>query len=229
MKRFLPLLSLALILSLSLSACNNSAPETNPDTPSPVSSETSDTKDMSNLKRYGVKSGMVKFTLTGVQSGTKTLYWDDWGMKETEIKDLKTEYAGVSIEQKEVTVLDGDIIYSYDPEKKTGTKIRNTLLATLAENNKNDDLGEIGLEMLKATGAEKTGNKEVAGKTCDIYETKALGTTSCVWEAVTLEVITTFAGMETEVTATEVDTDSPVDASLFELPEDIEWQDMGSV
>ena len=35
-------------------------------------------------KRYGIKSGVIEYIITGSQEGTKTLYFDSWGMRQAE-------------------------------------------------------------------------------------------------------------------------------------------------
>jgi len=228
MMKKISLITLSLVLSLSLMSCKK---ETNTANPAPgVSSEstTPSTASNSNLRRYGVESGMVKYELSGSQTGTKTIYWDNWGMREATYKESSITAAGVTIDSNEVSVMDGEWIYNFDPEEKTGTKITNSLLQSIASNTGNDDLGEVGLQILEATGAKKTGTENVAGKTCDVYTVASLGTETCVWNAVTLKTNSELAGISISEVATEVSTGS-VPADVFEIPSDISFTDVGDI
>ncbi|MDP2691485.1 MAG: hypothetical protein Q8O95_03740 [bacterium] len=179
-------------------------------------------------RRYGVESGMVSYTLSGVQVGTKTIYWDHWGMREATYKDSEIQAGGVTVPSREVSIMDGDWLVTYNPDTKTGSRIKNTILDQIAKNTGKDDLGEVGLQMLQSMGGIKTGADIVAGKTCDVYDVVNLATTTCVWNAVTLKSQSNMMGMSISETATEV-FEGPVDVSRFVVPDDIKIQDMGDL
>ena len=39
---------------------------------------------ITDQKIYGIKSGIIEYEITGSQSGTKKVYFDDWGRKQAE-------------------------------------------------------------------------------------------------------------------------------------------------
>lgn len=226
----LSLLLLSLGLSLSIVACDTTE---QPTSPAPkATTESTDAMETSSinadLKRYGVESGSVTYELTGAQTGTKTISWKDWGMTERTEKESTISAAGVNISSAEVTIMKGEYMYTFNPEDRTGTKIKNTILGDLAKSQNNPDLGEVGMEILNATGAEKTGTETIAGETCDVYTIASVSTTTCVWKAINLKNESNLGGFNITELATNISTSTPDDA-LFEIPTDINFKDLGDI
>jgi len=213
-------LTMLLMLSLLLTACGGADDGASDDVEDAASSD---------MKRYGVESGMVEYELSGSKTGTKTIYWDNWGMREATYQDSVIEVSGMTIPDKNVTIMDGDWMYSYNPDDRTGTKMVNTMIKQILENSGEDDLGELGLHMLKGMGGKKVGTESIAGKTCDLYEVSSMSTQTCVWKSVTLKTEANLAGMNITELATIVDTSTAVPEEKFTLPEDIAIKDLGNL
>lgn len=127
--------------------------------------------------------------MSGSQSGKETVYFDKWGWREAKYTNSELSIAGITRKENKLSIMDGDWIYSIDLGSRTGTKIKNTLLPQFIEAAKKKGLSmtELGEEMLSNMGGQKVGTEQVAGKTCDVWETKGLGSKSCVWRGVTLK------------------------------------------
>jgi hypothetical protein len=222
------LFSLVISFSLLISACNNqgSTTESNTDTDE-TNSTSSSSSENNDLKRYAVKAGSVTYTLSGSQTGTKTITWKDWGMTEKTINNTSISAGGISIPNKDINYMIGDFMYNYTPGESSGTKIKNTILEQISQNT-NKELEEIGLDLLKAMGAKKTGTDSIAGETCDVYEIKNLGTTTCVWKAINLKNESSIAGITISEIANSISTDTPAD-STFELPSNVTFKDLGDI
>ena len=96
-----------------------------------------------------------------------------------------------------------------------------TLLKQIADRAANKDLSELGEKMVRDMGAQKTGTEEVAGKMCDVWEVKNLGSKSWVWKSVTLKVQVNMAGMEMNNTATKFEEVASIPEDRFAIPSDV--------
>ena len=171
-------------------------------------------------RRYQIESGMVEYAVSGAQQGTESLYFDKWGMREAKYTRTEISIAGVTQKTNQLTLMDGEWIYNIDLDKKTGTKIKNPIFDIIAARSDSKDFGELGLQMLKDMGAEKTGSEEVAGKPCDIWEAKSLGSKSWVWNSIALKTEVNLAGIRATTVATKVDDGASIPEDKFTLPSD---------
>lgn len=217
------LLSFVLIFSLSLSACKPA--ENTEDTSTNDQTSSSSSKE---IKRYGLENGSITYELSGSQSGTKTITWKDWGMTERTENNSSISAAGINIPNTDVSIMMGEYMYNYTPGTNKGTKIKNSLFEQIMESSKSGDLEEIGMDLLEGMGGKKTGSDTIAGKNCDVYEIANLGSSTCIWKALNLKNESNIAGISITELATTISTDAP-DESLFELPENIEFKDLGNI
>lgn len=172
-------------------------------------------------KRYGIKSAIVEYTITGSQSGTKTLYFDNWGMKQAEYTNSVLQIAGFSKNINLLNIIKDDSNYIIDLDRKTGTKTKNPIKKLITELQNQKSFGEFGEQILLKNGAMKTGREEFLGKECDIYEIANAGTKIWVWKWIPLKTITKSGGIEINSAANKIDVDIIVPSEKFELPDDI--------
>jgi hypothetical protein len=168
-------------------------------------------------KRYHIESGLVEYELSGARKGSETLYFDQWGMREAKYTNAELTLMGISQKENKLGLMDGEWIYAIDLDRKTGTKRKNPLLKDIAEKSGTKDFTELGERMMSHLG-EKIGAGEVAGKMCDIWEVKDVGTKSWVWKGVTLKVQTRMAGMEMTMTAIGVEEGASIPDDKFAIP-----------
>ncbi|HLG18038.1 MAG TPA: hypothetical protein VJH03_26590 [Blastocatellia bacterium] len=207
------LFALLLLVSLA-SACSK---------PSGTSSGEMKSEGMKDagFKRYQIESGIVEYTMSGAQKGAETVYFDRWGMREAKYTRSELTVAGMTQRSNRLTLLDGEWIYAIDLDKRTGAKTQNPLFKQITDRAGTKDLAELGEKMMRDMGGVKTGSEEVAGKMCDVWEVKNLGSKSWVWNSVTLKVQTKMAGMEITSTATRFDADASIPADKFAIPSDV--------
>ena len=62
-------------------------------------------------KRYGIKSGVIEYLITGSQEGTKTLYFDNWGMRQAEYTRSVLSFGGFTKSLNLVSIIDGEYQY----------------------------------------------------------------------------------------------------------------------
>lgn len=171
-----------------------------------------------SYKRYNVQSCIVEYSLGGSQKGSETLYFDRWGMREARYSNKELSMMGVQQKTNTLLITDYDWMYNIDLDKKTGTKTKNGIFQSLLKNAKNNDLIEAGMKMMKDMGGEKIGTETIAGKMCDIWEIKKLGSKTWIWNAVPLKVTAKFAGVEITSVATKVHEGATIPESKFQVP-----------
>ncbi|AFH50373.1 Hypothetical protein IALB_2670 [Ignavibacterium album JCM 16511] len=185
--------------------------------------ETTDKKITSTdfSKRYGVKSAIVEYVITGSQSGIKTLYFEDWGMKQAEYTNSVLQIAGFSKNINLLNIISDDSNYIIDLERKTGTKTKNPVKKLIAELQNQKSFGEFGEQILLKSGAMKVGREEFLDKDCDIYEIKNAVTKIWIWKWIPLKTITKTGGVEINSVAKKIEINVSIPSDKFEPPKDV--------
>ncbi|MCF8359430.1 MAG: DUF4412 domain-containing protein [Prolixibacteraceae bacterium] len=166
-------------------------------------------------KIFPIESAYVKYINHAAgQEMTREWWFDDYGNKQFEDNYLVImgEKAGGN-----ALIVDG-FRYNWEYDNAEGTKMKYySAPATDYENVPEKDK--------KRYGIEKHGYEDVAGKKClKVTIEKPVKSTVWVWEGIPLKTISNFAGNDVLMEAVEIKTGG-VDASLFEIPEDITFVD----
>lgn len=172
-------------------------------------------------KRYGIKSAIVEYTITGSQSGTKTLYFDNWGMRQAEYTNSVLEIGKFSKSINIVNIVKDDANYIIDLERNTGTKTKNPVNKLIAELQNQKSFGEFGEQILLKSGAMKIGKEEFLDKDCDIYEIKNTGTKMWIWKWIPLKTITKLGSVEINSVAKKIEVNVNVPEEKFTLPDNV--------
>lgn len=234
MKSHIFYLSILIACTIALSACNKNPKtgdnDTN-DTAELTSNEGSSNSSSTNndgkgdgYKRYEIKSGIIETETSGtMNSGTETIYFDDYGQREAKYTTTTVSVPGMNIKQtsNQLTIIDGNWMYSIDLDKKTGYKMKPPMLEELAKGQSTDDLAKVGKEMLEQMGGKKIGEEKILGKTAEIWEMASMGTKIWVWKGITLKTETNMMGMEIKQSAIRLETNIPVSNTKFKIPDDI--------
>ncbi len=169
------------------------------------------------LKRYQVASAMVEYTLSGTQTGTETLYFVDYGMREAKYTSTEIKVGSFAQKTNRVTIMEGATIYTIDLDKKTGTKIENPFYKKF----EGRDATEVGEQMLRDMGGQKIGTESFLGKTCDVWEIRKLGSKVWVWSGIPLKNETNFAGMQSAIVATKIEPNAQIPPEKLAIPADV--------
>lgn len=172
-------------------------------------------------KRYGIKSGVIEYIITGSQEGTKTLYFDSWGMRQAEYTRSVLTVSGFTKALNLVNIIDGEFQYMINIDQNSGTKTRNPILKSIEQLRGQKGFNEFGEQMLLSMGANKIGSEEFLGKDCDVYEMKSTGTKLWVWKWLTLKSVTKSGGLEINLIATRINDGGPVPSEKFKIPEKV--------
>lgn len=172
-------------------------------------------------KRYGIKSGVIEYIITGSQEGTKTLYFDSWGMRQAEYTRSVLSVGGFTKPLNLANIIDGEFQYMINIDQNSGTKTRNPILKSIEQLKDQKGFNEFGEQMLLSMGANKIGSETFLGKDCDIYEMKNTGTKLWVWEWITLKSETRSGGLEINLVATRINEGGSVPKEKFKIPEKV--------
>ncbi len=172
-------------------------------------------------KRYGIISGVVEYVISGSQEGTKTLYFDSWGMRQAEYTRSILSVGGFTKSLNLVNIIDGEYQYMINMDQNSGTKTRNPILKSIEQLKNQKGFNEFGEQILLSMGANKIGTEEFLGKDCDVYEMKNTGTKLWVWEWLTLKSETKSGGININLTATRINESGSVPAEKFKIPEKV--------
>ena len=206
------LLTAVLFTSLILFSCGESGKD--------ESSNLGKNSDSEFQKVFGIKSGVIEYVISGSQEGTKTLYFDNWGMKQAEYMRSILTVKGFTKPINKLSVIDGEFQYNINMDQNSGTRTRNQILRTMEQLSGQKSFNEFGEQMLLSMGANKIGSEDFLGKTCDVYEMRSTGTKLWVWEWITLKSETNSRGLEINITAARINEGS-VPKEKFKIPEKV--------
>ena len=181
------------------------------------------TTNAQDFRKYRTKSGHVEYKLSGNATGTNSIYWDDWGRKEVQIQKSKTTVFGMTNEEDKTTLMLGTDVYSW---KKGDSRIQKTVnpMAKLWEEKHytEKDIEKFSKESLESLGFKKTGEETIDGKDCEVYE--GVGGKLWIWKGNQIAIKTNvkILGINIVSDATKIELNKSVDASLFEVPKDME-------
>lgn len=180
-------------------------------------------------QRFAIKSGHITWELSGNTTGTKSLWWDDYGNKtRTEENTVTvTRILGMRSETKThtVTITKGDQFWSVNMEDNTGQS------GTLPYYDDYDNYGELSEaeqkqmedDILAAFGGRRVGSEKVMGYTCEIIE--VMGAKTWVYKGVSLKSEAKIMGITVNERATQFDPGARVSVSRFDPPAGIRYQD----
>lgn len=174
--------------------------------------------------QYQVKSGVFVSGIDFMGEQTVTTYFDDYGAKQATVTVV--EVMGTKSETVQITA-DG-WVYSYDPEKKEGTKMK--MLTSAGAAAAMPDIAALTDEMKKEMKFEELDTRTIAGKEATGMKLEAMGMPmkTWIWKGIPMRTEVEMGGkkpMVTEVKSVEVDV--PVPAERFVVPADIKITEIG--
>ncbi len=173
------------------------------------------------FKRYNLESGVIKYEMNGMQTGTAITYFDDYGMKEATYEHFIVDIYGEEQVFDNVSYLLGFWQYNLDKQNGIATKSKNNTLASLVENSEDGDLVMIGKELFSSMGGQLSGEEDFMGRKCEIWELESMGTKIWVWENIPLKTETELMGISIIRKAIEIKENVDIPSSKFELPKDV--------
>ena len=147
-----------------------------------------------NLQLYPFKSGMIKYKFEGKTTFYETIYFDDYGRLYSNLKTTTIISNSIIKHDSILTILKNDTIYELNINK-------NSLI--ISPKNVITDNGKqylISNDMIQALGFTKLGNEDVAGISCDKYESE--NGSLWIWNNIVLksEIVSLDTNIITEAT-----------------------------
>jgi hypothetical protein len=215
-----PLAFLMLLILVFQSACSNDKNTT------PESSITKNIKKekklfITNQKIYGIKSGIIEYEISGSQTGTKRLYFDEWGRKQAEFTNSTIKVGKYTKHSNLLKITKGDWQYIMDLENETGIKRENPLIEKIIELKNQTNYGEFGEQLLLISGGFESGGDIVADKNCKVYEFKNQNTKSWIWNWLMLKSETKRGNVNITVIAKHIEENVSIADTIFSPPKNI--------
>jgi hypothetical protein len=170
------------------------------------------------LYQYPYKSAVIEYAYSGNTTGTAQHFIDDHGRKFAQFNQFKTKSFGSTTEANQQVIFKDSIMYTIDLIKKEGVKTR---ITNLNEKEIRDWAEDID-SLWKSMGFKKTGEGEILGKKCDIWE--GMSTKVWVWQNFTLKTETTIFGKNV-MEATKLDLNASIPADKFRVPDGIKMSE----
>ncbi len=164
-------------------------------------------------RRYPeLKSAIIKYKVSGMNTGTEIVYIDDWGRREAIYKKITTKMMGVDLERNYMTLIteNGKWIYNIDLNSGTAIKMDETSFKSLAGNTERN--------MDNTIGATKIGTEEIVGRVCDVWKKGYPYSMAWIWKGVALKKDQDVAAMEVVTEATDVQENVSIPEDKFTIP-----------
>ncbi len=122
-------------------------------------------------------------------------------------------------------------IYTFDEKTRTGTKMSMEQVQQMAQSMGKGAQGQTARgyakEFVENNGGQWLGTEEFLGRKCDVFT--LWGFKTWAYKGVPLKTEGTMMGITTRTVATKFDENAAVPASMFEIPDDIQFQDMSQM
>lgn len=178
-------------------------------------------------RKLPFKELTVHYILSGMENGTETLFIQDYGQRRVLVHEGSTSIMGFSSRNRHLEITDPDWQYTFDLEKRTGSKTVNPMkiyqqefnkLSAAEKKNVLKNAEELGNSMLGDFSGEKVENAAtILGYNCD--RTTVMGTTVYFIHNtdIMLRREMKMMGMQGKTEATSVDK-GKVPPGVFALP-----------
>ena len=207
----------AILCILMIASCKNNSSNTTPGQ-EPAKDGVSATEQPKG--KYTLKSGIVEYKTTVMGMAAKQiLKFDDYGAKELTLVEMEM----MGYKSSSYTLNRDGFVYSYDLEKKTGTKMSATPQANI-------DFANLTDEIIEEMKIKKEGEENFLGKTCTKFsidnEKLSMKGSYLVWNGVALKTNIDMGGMKVDLEATKFEENIAIPAEIFEVPADVKFTEM---
>lgn len=172
-------------------------------------------------RKYGIKSAIIEYDVSGSQEGSRKLYFDNWGERQAEYSNTTITVGQFSKTANLINITDGDWQYTINMDSKSGTKSQSQLKELKTELEGQQYFNELGEQVIIKMGGYKTGTEEYLGKECDVYEFRNIGMKAWYWKWILLKSETRSGPVNIMVTARKIEEDVRVPEDRFRVPENI--------
>jgi hypothetical protein len=176
---------------------------------------------LSDQKIFDIESGIIEYEISGSQTGSKKLYFDDWGRRQAEYTNSTIKVGKYTKHTELLKITLGEWQYIINLENKTGTKRENPVVEKMFELKDQINYGKFGEQLLFLNGGFESGNESLAGKNCKIYEFKKQNSKKWMWNWILLKSETQTGGVQITVLAKKIQENVSIPDSIFNLPPNV--------
>ena len=187
---------------------------------------------INDQKIFGVKSGKIEYKIEGKTKGSKTLWWDDYGRLQCEVKKTSTKMMGMTTNEEVMTLRNRKGAYHINLVDKTGTfmSLEDEADMTDAITGTSDEaeLNKKAEEIKKGFDAKDVGTEIILGRSCTLMEIGKLNGKHWRYKEIPLKMEIKMGGLlgNSLEEAVSFDENIAVPASRFEVPSDVTIQKM---
>lgn len=178
--------------------------------------------------QYAIKSGHVVYELSGNTTGTREVWWDNYGeIQRTETKSVTiTKFFGSTTEKKThtVSIIKKDKFWFVDYIEKTAQKGTNPAYQQTNEMTQNMTEAEqkkFADDLLASLGGERLGTETFMGRKCEMVS--VLGVKSWIYMGVVLKSEGNLLGFKSNEIATKFEENCTLPSSTFNPPTDVQY------
>jgi len=172
------------------------------------------------VQQYAIKSGYVEYALTGNTTGTKKIWWDNYGEKSrtaTQSKTVTKMFGMKNVDQTHtIEILVKDKYWSANLMEQTGQKGTVPFYKEghqLFESMTKQEQEEFANKTIESLGGKRMGTESFMGKTCDII--KVMGSKIWIYKGITLKSEAKIMGIVSNETAVKFQANQSVSSSQF--------------
>ena len=188
-------------------------------------------KAQQSAKTYIIKSGKVVYNLTGSTTGTKTIYFDDYGNKHYEHEKSVTETKVFGItdrsETDKITIINNNHFWTIDNINKKyyeGALPYSKFAKETADGMTEAEKKKLSDDILASFGGQRLGTEKVLGYSCE--KISVMGSLIWVYKGISLKSKTDVMGIIVNENAVSFDENINVPSDKFNPPSGIRFADI---
>jgi len=180
---------------------------------------------------FAIKSGYVKYELTGNTTGFREIWWSEYGNKSYTIEKYKSTTKMLGISSTEIvnkhTISNDTDYWEVDYTTMTGIKETNTYYDSNIGPDK--ELSEAeqqkqAQEIMDALGGEKLADEKIMGYTCEVYT--VMGSKVWFYKGISLKSTISLLGINAEENAIVFKPNISIPDSKFTPPSDVQYTEI---
>lgn len=180
-------------------------------------------------KNYNIKTGYIKYQLTGSQTGTQETYFTDWGLSEAKITKAKMDYMGKEQDINTTFVITTEDMVNFDRVTKQGVKFPKPDYSQVYKiwDEEGGNFEKVQVRLIENSGMVNIGNETILKRKCTIWQQNKDGIDIKIWSwnGIQLKIQQKMQGITITQTAVEIKENIKIDNKVFNIPKDISWTD----
>jgi len=167
------------------------------------------------LKKYPIENAKITYAITGDASGTAVRCFVDFGWKENFEQNLTLEKYGIREQTLKRSIILGDYAYIIKDSVISSKEKDARFSELLSYKSQRETIDAL----MKIKGGTKMGMETILDKECNLWVFKT-GTIKEIyeWEGIPLKIVKKLPGINYSIVAENIDNESPITDSNFDLP-----------